>query len=79
MPQRCVYREARQGSIGIQENGGMTMITKEKKIKGSKKSKKKISTPAKSRSKAKDDVCMLDDVLINEQLYCCDDECCCVI
>lgn len=57
----------------------MTMITKGKKTKSSNKAKKKISTPAKSRSKAKDDVCVIDDVLITERLYCCDDECCCVI
>ena len=57
------------------------MITKGKKIKGANKGKKKISIPAKGRSKVKekDEVCLIDDVLITERLYCCDDECCCLI
>jgi hypothetical protein len=57
------------------------MITKGKKIKVANKGKKKISIPAKGRSnvKEKDEVCLIDDVLISERLYCCDDECCCLI
>ncbi len=56
------------------------MITKGKKIKNTSKDKKKSGLPAKGRrAKAKDDVCVLDDVLITEQVYCCEDECCCLI
>lgn len=57
------------------------MIAKGKKINSGGKGKKKITAPAKARSKPKikDDVCVLDDVIVTEQLYCCDDECCCLI
>ncbi len=52
-----------------------------KKNKDSDKSKKKLSTPSKGRSrpKVKDEVCVINDVVLTERVYCCDDECCCLM
>ena len=52
-----------------------------RKIGGIKdKNKKKIGSPPKGRSSPKvkkDEVCVASDVVLREELYCCDDECCC--
>lgn len=57
------------------------MATTRKKAKAADKGKKKISTPSEGRSrpKVKDEVCIIADVALTEELYCCDDECCCLM
>ncbi len=50
-----------------------------KKIKKEKGKKKiGISSKVRAKPKVKDEVCVIDDVLLTEQRYCCDDECCCL-
>jgi hypothetical protein len=53
------------------------MVTR-KKIKPAGAIKKKSGIPAKGRSKpkAKEDVCVMDEVLVKEQGLCCDYWCC---
>ncbi len=52
-----------------------------KKNKLAEKSKKKVSDPSKGRSrpKVKDEVCLIDGVVLTERLYFFDDECCCLM
>jgi hypothetical protein len=56
------------------------MATIPKKGKDAVKGKKK-SIPAKGRSKdkAKDDVCVIEELVVEEKTWCCDDECCCLM
>lgn len=57
------------------------MTTTRKKNKSADKGKKKISAPSKhaSRPEVSDAVCVIDSVVLTEQLYCCDDEYCCLM
>jgi len=54
------------------------MATTRKKIRPIDKGKKKAGMPAKGRSKlkAKDGVCVMDEAPIREQSLCCDYWCC---
>lgn len=57
------------------------MAITRKKTKDTDKGKKRISAPSKgrSRSKVNDEVCLISDIVLAERLYCCDDECCCLL
>lgn len=56
------------------------MATIGKKDKHPDKGKKKTGAlKGKTRPKIKDEVCVIEDVVLTERLYWCDDECCCLM
>ncbi len=57
------------------------MVLKRKKIEKIGKDKKRtgLGTKGRSKRKADDSVCVLNDILVTEQVYCCDNECCCLL